>query len=296
MRRSNSGPGLATGILVVCAAAATAQPAPTRTPLVQSPGNAEWASTLKGAEERAAREQKLVFSEFARKGCGNCQRMDLLLYPAMDFEALLVGMVPIKLDLDSLEGQALAARYEIREAPSVLITSPEGRLVFRMEGFANAPEFYSQVRKDLDAYRSFARKVEAQDVSKLSAQEALETGRELFTRMDPAAAAPRFARVGQVPDATAAMREQALELAAAAELALGKPAQSRQTIQKLISSTKDPDVRERAELFNAQIPLSENKPAEALKLFQDFRRAHPKSRYIAGVDQIIQRLQSGKSQ
>ena len=86
------------------------------------------------------------------------------------------------------------------------------------------------------------------------------------------------------------MREDAAELAAAAELDLGRREESRKTIDALIASTQDPDRKERAELFRAQIPLSDGKPEEALKLFQAFRKAHPQSRYAAGVDAMIQKL------
>jgi hypothetical protein len=294
---ARSGPATAL-LLAAAAGAVSAQsaPAPTRTPAVRSPGNADWAVAWDEARGRAADQKKLVFVEFENEGCGNCQRMDGLLYNALDFEALLVPMVPVKLDLESPDGKTLAARYEVQEAPSVLITTPEGRLVFLMQGFKNAPDFYAHAHQDLDAYRLFARRVDAQDVPKLPAAQALETGRELFQRHDPAAALPRLQRAARASDATPGMREEALELAAAAELELGKPASSIQTIDKVIATTKDPDRRERAELFRAQIPLSENNPAEALELFQAFKKAHPKSRYIAGVDEIIQKLLDAKPQ
>jgi hypothetical protein len=249
-----------------------------------------WAANLKDARTRAAAEKKFVYIEFSQNACGNCQRMDTLLYNAFEFEALLVPMVPVKIDLDASDGKLLARRFEIRDAPSVLITTPEGRLVFLMQGFQNAPDFYSHAHKDIEAYREFARRVDSQDVAALSAKDALDSGRALFERNDSAAALPRLLRVPAAPGATTAMREDAAELAAAAELDLGRREESRKTIDALIASTKDPDRKERAELFRAQIPLSDGKPEEALKLFQAFRKAHPRSRYAAGVDAMIQKL------
>ncbi len=46
-----------------------------------------------------------MFLEFVKEDCGNCKRMDTLLYPAFDFEALLIAMVPVKVDLDSPLGK-----------------------------------------------------------------------------------------------------------------------------------------------------------------------------------------------
>jgi hypothetical protein len=277
------------------ATAPSAGPAPTRTPAVRSPGNADWAPTLAEARVRAARHSKLVFVEFEQKGCGNCHRMDTLLYPAFDFEALLIGMVPVKLDLDSPDGQATALRYGITEAPSVLVVNSDGRLVFLMQGFLDAPDFYSHIRKDLDSYRAFARKVDRQDVGTLPGAEALQSGRDLYQRRDSAAALPRFARVANAPDSTAAERDSALELEAAALLDVGRAADSEKAIDKLIATTKDADMRERGELFRAQLPLSEGKKDEALRRFQAFRKAHPKSKYASEVDQLIQKLESAKT-
>src|SRR5262249_31644912 len=206
--------------------------------------------------------------------------MDDLLYRAFDFEALLIPMVPVKVFTDSGEGAELASRLSIKEAPAVLIRSPEGRMVVLMEGFSSAQDFYSNIHKELDAYKAFARKVEAQDVAKLPAGEALETGRELFQRGDPAAALPRLKRAASHPAAKASQRDEAREILAAAELEGGDVKASRQTVERLIETTKDAAMRERAELFRAQLPLAENKPQEADALYKKFEKDHPDSKYL----------------
>lgn len=297
------------GLAVSCGAAAQtpAQTAPTAsqtpplsapaeapTPVVRSPGNAEWAPNVGEARRRAAQQGKFVFIEFDAKGCGNCQRMDQLLYPAFDFEALLIPMVPVKVSLESSEGKELAAQRAITDTPAILIESPEGRLVFLMQGFTSAPDFYAHVHQDLDAYKAFARKVDAQDISKLSARDAFETARELYERGDPAAALPRLRRALSAPGGTTVLREDARELLAAVELEGRDIAASRRTIDRLIATTKDPKRRERAELFRAQIPLAENKPQEAYALFLRFERDHPNSQYLPQVRELIARMKGGE--
>lgn len=287
---------LLAGALSGAAAAAPPAPTPSPTPIVgggpvRSPGNADWASSPQEASSRAAAEQKLVFVEFDRSECGNCRRMDGLLYPAFDFEALLIPMVPVKLDLDTPAGKELAERYGIEEAPAVLITTAEGRLVFRMQGFLNAPDFYSHVERDLDSYRRFARRVDGEQITKLPAREALDMGRELYGRLDPGAALPRLERALGAPDATPAIRDEAREILAAVELDLGQTAASRRQIDLLIARTKDAARRERAELFRAQIPLAEGKAREALSLYRRFQKDHPRSPYLAQVESIIRKIE-----
>lgn len=258
--------------------------------VVKTPGNATWAATPDEARAWAGRDGKFVFTEFSRENCGNCKRMDVLLYPAFDFEALLIPMVPVKVDLDSGPGRELAQRYGIKETPAILITTPEGRLVFLLEGFLNAPDFYEHVYADIKAYKAFAKKVEAQDIGRLPAREALDTGAELWHRSDPGAALPRLKRAASVPKAPASVRDPAREILAAAQLDLGQIAQSRETINRLIETTKDKSLRERAEIFRAQIPLAENKPEEAYALFRKFQKDHPDSPYKQQVNAFLERL------
>jgi thioredoxin-related protein len=278
-------------LLTLAAASSSQEPPPEhQSPPVHSPGNAEWASTFGEAAQRAAAQGKFLFVEFDKQGCGHCQRMDALLYPAFDFEALLIPMVPVKLSLDSSDGKELARQYGIADAPAILIRSPEGRMVFLVEGFTTTQDFYAHVRQDLDEYRAFAKKIEAQDIPRLSAREALETGKELYRRGDSAGALPRLKRAVSAPAGTTAAREDARELLAAVELDGGDTAASRQTIQRLITTTKDARRRERAELFRAQIPLAENKPEEAYALFVKFEKDHPKSPYLSQVRALIARM------
>jgi tetratricopeptide (TPR) repeat protein len=281
-------------ILGLCVAACLAaqepvHPDPNRP--VSSPGNAIWASDSDAARKLAAGQDKFVFLEFdGGPECGQCRRMDSLLYPAFDFEALLIPMVPAKVLLDSPEGKELARRYSIQQAPAVLIATPEGRLAFLMQGFASAPEFYRQVHADLATYRKFARQVEAQDIANLSPQEALETGLELFQRCDPGAAQPRLKRAVSAPKATPLVRDEAREQLAAVQLELGQTADARATTEALLKSTRDPGRRERAEIFRAQLPLYEGKPELAVKLLQKFVADHPKSAHAKQVQQIIDQL------
>ena len=268
-------------------------PPPQPTKAVRSPGNATWAATHDEAKSRALAEKKLVFVEFDRADCGHCRRMDQLLYPALEFEVLLIPMVPVKVLLDSPEGQQMASRYGIHDVPAILVTTPQGRLVFQMEGFLNPQDFYPHIHKDLDAYRAFSKKIDSQDIRRLSAREAFETGRELYQRSDSAAAQPRLARAATAP-ASAELRDDARELLAAVEQDLGHFKASREAIERLISTTRDATRKERAELFRAQLPLAENKPAEAYALFKKFQQEHPQSPFHSQVDAMLNQLEASR--
>ncbi|HEY1434093.1 MAG TPA: hypothetical protein VGG65_01885 [Thermoanaerobaculia bacterium] len=290
---------LVSGLLAGSAVArqATPEAPPPQTPPatnhpVNTPGNAAWAANVSEARTIARADKKLVYYEFTSAQCGDCRRMTGLLYPAFDFEALLVGMVPVSVALSSTDGKALGERYSITEEPSVLITTPEGRLVFLMQGFKDAGDFYAHAHRDIDAYRKFARTVDAQDVPRLPAAEAYSSGRALYARFDYEGAASRLARAAAAPDAKPEMRESALMGLAAADRQLGNFVGARKSAEKVIATTKNPDQKERAELFLAELALAQNHPGDALAAYRKFAKDHPKSPYLEKVRGFIGQLEA----
>ena len=287
---------LALALVAAAGAAQQATPAPPAHPetnhAVTSPGNAEWAPDVPFAKKRAAAQHKLVYYEIGGETCKDCRRMQGLLYPAFDFEALLVGMVPVQVKLESDEGKVLGERYAITETPAVLITNPEGRLVFLMQGFKDANDFYHHAHRDIDAYRKFALQVDAQNVKTLSAEEAYSTGRALYARFDFDGAAQRLQRAADAPGVKPEMRESALLGLAAAERQLGHMNAARGAAQKVVATTKSADQKERAELFLAELSLAENKPGDALAAYRKFAKDHPTSPYLEKVRGFIAKLEA----
>lgn len=292
-------PRLALLALALAATAADGQQATPATPAhpeanhaVTSPGNSEWAPDVAFAKKRASAQHKLVYYEIGGETCKDCRRMQGLLYPAFDFEALLVGMVPVQVKLESDEGKVLGERYSITETPAVLITNPEGRLVFLMQGFKDANDFYRHAHKDIDAYRKFALVIDAQNVKTLSAEEAYSTGRALYARFDYDGAAQRLQRAADAPGVKPEMRESALLGLAAAERQLGHMSAARGAALKVVKTTKNADQKERAELFLAELDLSENRPGDALAAYKKFAKDHPKSPYLEKVRGFIAKLEA----
>jgi tetratricopeptide (TPR) repeat protein len=272
-------------------AAAAPAPAMANRPIM-TPGNAVWAANSAEARAIAKADKKLVYYEFVSPECGDCRRMTGLIYPAFDFEALLIGTVPVHVALSSAEGKELGERYSITEEPSVLIATPEGRVVFLMQGFKDAGDFYTHAHRDIDAYRKFAKVVDSQDVPTLSAAEAYSTGRALYARFDYEGAASRLARAAAAPDAKPDVRESALMGLAAADRQLGRYAAARKAADKVITTTKNADQKERAELFVAELALAQNKPGDALTAYRKFAKDHPKSPYLEKVRGFIAKLES----
>jgi len=259
----------------VPANAAERSPAEPTRPL--GPGKAAWANGYAEARDRARRESKVVFVEFSDKNCGNCIRMHALMYPAVNFEMMLLRMVPVVVDRAGADGTALAARYGVTESPAVLIVSAGGALIFRVNGFDNVQEFYYRVNSMMKEWDKInVRMIHEPEFRDDPAQE-LALGVDLADRLDPEEAIPRFSRAAESPRADPATRDKALSYLASAQLNARLFSDARATTEKLARVAGIADLREQAELFLGQIALAEGDPESARRSWQSFLRKHPKS-------------------
>jgi tetratricopeptide (TPR) repeat protein len=275
-------------------AAVTPPTSPAQQPPADSgalgPGRAEWARSYADAAGRARSENKVVYVEFDTETCSDCKRFDTLLYPATDFEFLLLRMVPVKLRLGQDEASTLAARYHVGKAPSVLILSPGGALIFRLEGFDSPPSFYRHVHTSMADYDKLNVRMIHEPETLDDPKAELSLGAELYRRFDSEEAVARLERAARSPRADSETREQALAFLASAQLELNRVADSKASVDEILKSTKDPARREKAELFRAQVSLAEGKRAEARRRYQDFLKDHPGSKLRSEAETLLKGL------
>jgi tetratricopeptide (TPR) repeat protein len=259
-------------------------PNPTGRP---GPGKAVWAASCAEARERAAKENKLVYVEFFKDECGNCHRMHQLLYPAVEFEMTLLRMVPVQLHLASKEATELQARYKIAEAPSVLIVSPKGALIFRVEGFDNDRVFYAHVHRSLADWDKVNVRMlhESEILDDPKAELAL--GADLYNRLDPEEAIPHFERAADSPKADPETRDTALAALASARYDLGRVAEARTAVDGLLAHGTDPDLLEKAQLFRAQIAAREGDYKDARARLTRFLKEHPDSKHREDAEKLL---------
>ena len=257
--------------------APTSAPAPATTPAPDTPGRAVWSKTYDDARQNAKAQGKVVFVEFTQKKCGNCFRMDGLLYPSANFEMALLRTVPVKLDFGGAEAVALKNRYQINDTPAILVVSPGGALIFRMVGFDNDRAFYTHLHNSMTDWDRLNLKLVHEPETIHDAKSQLQLGMELFRRFDSEEAIPRLERAAS-PKSPAAVREQALAYLASAQMERERFAEAGATVDTLLRITKNTGQREKAELFRAQLALAQGKRDEARREFQAFLTRHPASK------------------
>jgi thioredoxin-like negative regulator of GroEL len=107
-----------------------------------SPPTIKWEKSFETALRKARKDRKPVFVDFWAEWCGWCHRLDRTTYAdpwvvrrAQDFVAVKVNTEGSRKDLD------VALRYQVTSLPTIVFLSPEGRQVYRLNGFQGPGQF-----------------------------------------------------------------------------------------------------------------------------------------------------------
>ncbi len=93
-----------------------------------------FAGSFESAKSKANQEGKLFFVEFYADWCTPCKWMDKTTFRNEGVVSLLnENYVPLKMDIESVEGSDLKQQYEVRMLPTILIFNSQGRMVDRVE-------------------------------------------------------------------------------------------------------------------------------------------------------------------
>jgi thiol:disulfide interchange protein len=110
------------------------------------------AVTFRTSWEQAAREArdsgKVVFADFYADWCSPCRAMDKRVFSQKEFAAALEPLaIPLRVDTDTQEGSALAARYKVEYIPTYIVLAPDGQVLARGGGEISAEKLLDLVRR-----------------------------------------------------------------------------------------------------------------------------------------------------
>jgi len=102
-----------------------------------TPGQIAWRDGvadggIDAAFAQAAADQRPLFLYWGAAWCPPCNRVKADIFARDDFAGRLRDLVPVYLDGDSPGAQALAARYQLRSYPTLLLFAPDGSEITRL--------------------------------------------------------------------------------------------------------------------------------------------------------------------
>ena len=136
--------------------ASTAQIAPAESGGPRAPGAAHYfLRDYEDALAESAATGKPVFLDAFTTWCKPCRQMDALVFSEPDVEALLQrDFVPLRVDMESPAGLALAERFPVTAYPTLIVLDADGEL-HRATGYHTPEDLAAFAKTSLDPTRNF---------------------------------------------------------------------------------------------------------------------------------------------
>ena len=98
--------------------------------------------TFSEALQLAKKENKLIFLYVNTPWCGPCIQMKMTTFRSKAVgEQYNPSFINISLNAEKGDGHDLALKYQIRGYPSFLFINPDGKVIYRTDGFFKAKSF-----------------------------------------------------------------------------------------------------------------------------------------------------------
>jgi thioredoxin-like negative regulator of GroEL len=111
-------------------------------------GSLPWERDFGQALKKARAERRPVMIDFWAEWCHYCHELERTTYADPRVLRLAADFVPATVDTEgSTRDRALSDRYDVRELPTILFVTPEGRSILRVEGFQGPDPFADTLKK-----------------------------------------------------------------------------------------------------------------------------------------------------
>jgi thioredoxin-like negative regulator of GroEL len=274
-------PALALSLLLAGAARET--PAP------PSPPSIKWEKSFAEALKKAKKDGKPLIVDFWADWCGWCHRLERTTYAdpwvvrkAQDFVAVRVNTEGSRKELD------VAVRYHVTSLPTIVFLSPEGRQIYRLNGFQGPGQFPRTLEGALEVARSVISWEDAVASqpddpraflalgTHLYEQEYFDEAREMLQK-----AVARDAAAG--PDE----RRQARMLLGIIEHVSHNFAEAEKLLKEALTLPPDPDDEPKLLFVLGRTQVSSGRPAEGMATFEEIVRQFPQSPVAAKARETL---------
>jgi predicted negative regulator of RcsB-dependent stress response len=251
-----------------------------------------WAPTLQQAQT-TARETKdgriLIF--FTDPDCGECSRMLKIIAPSTSFYAFTRDKVPVPVAISTPDGLALAKKMRVVGVPTWIVATPDLVECSRQEGVTTQQGWVETFVQGERSWAAFRRAQAAESANPANSAAVFEVARQLYQRGAREQAEGRFRRLAADASVAPEVREQASAYVASIDLDAGRFDEATRMLDTLIASTKDPQLKERAELRRADVELARGRKDLAAYRLREFKKAHPESPLAAEAQALLDAIQ-----
>lgn len=114
-----------------------------------------WLNNFQLAQSAAKANNKLILVDFWATWCGPCKRMDMEVWSTADAQKIKQNFIPLKIDIDA--EKAIAAQYNIRSIPNLILMDYNGKVIHSYVGYSSKTDlmnFIENIPADASALNS----------------------------------------------------------------------------------------------------------------------------------------------
>lgn len=264
---------LAPVLLAALPLAAQVETAPSARPPAEAP---VWASSLEEAIGRArALPAGRVLVELRDVTCPECERMQSLLYPSASFAGFAADKVPVSVVRGTPDGEGLSRRFRVRTFPAWLVVTPDLLLCGKQEGESNQSTWIQRFIETEKGWAAYQKLLEAEKAGPGDPRAVFAVAEETFRRFGDAEAEGRFRAVAESGAAPAELRDRSRAYLATIALSARRVDDAEKVLHELLATTKDPALREKAELRLVDVDLGRGERLKAAERLRAFLAKYP---------------------
>ena len=99
-----------------------------------------WQTDWEKAARQAKTNDKPIFILFSAPWCGPCRAMVQRVFPEDAVRREMQHWIPVYIDVDAKENKAIAAKYRVRQLPTMVYLEPDGKEIARTIGGVSTAE------------------------------------------------------------------------------------------------------------------------------------------------------------
>ena len=246
--------------------------------------NAAWLTSYDEAVSAARKNSKPILIDCVADWCVWCHRLEQEVYSQPEFQTMLEGFVPLRVNIeDQAQGAKLAELYGVNSLPTLLVIESEGNLLNRVGGFLPAKELIN----DITTTQSLLLDENLNPKNLVSSKKLAE---EYLLRDMDSESESRFQKIIASPDATDQQKDSVYFPLALAQYYQQKLEPSLSTLNRYKQVFPQGPSLEDVYLLESQIYLELNRKDQARSSLEEFLTKFPENRSADRAKSVLKFL------